>query len=544
MNFIKPGLAVVAIIFLFSCHTRQQAGLIIYHAKIYTIDSAFSTAQALAVKDGKILATGTDDDIRGAYEAPEVIDMGGQYIYPGFIDAHSHFVEYGESLFWAHLFGCTSTDEMAQRLKGFSDVHPGLTWIQGRGWDQNKFPGKAFPDNAQLNQLFPTTPVLLTRVDGHAVLANAKALELAGIHPGQTIAGGTIETRNGRLTGILIDNAERLVFRQVPELSSADAWQRLDSGQTHCFAQGLTTVSDCGVTKVEIDRLDSLQHAGKLKMRVYVMLRDNKETLDYYLPKGPYKTDLLYVKGVKAYADGALGSRGACLLAPYTDKPGWQGFLLSPLAHYDSLAARLVGTDWQLCTHAIGDSGNRMILQVYNKYLKGKNDKRWRVEHAQVINEQDFDLFGGASVIPSVQPTHATSDMYWAGERLGAVRLKGAYAYKRLLQQNGWLPLGTDFPVEDISPLKTFLAAVFRVDAEGRPAGGFQPENALSREEALRGMTIWAAKADCLEKEIGSLEAGKKADFVILDKDLLSIPAASVLQTKIISTYSSGVKIY
>lgn len=544
MNFTKPGLVVVAVIFLFSCHTRQQAGLIIYHAKVYTIDSAFSTAQALAVKDGKILATGSDDYIRGEYEAPEVIDMDGQYIYPGFIDAHSHFVEYGESLFWAHLFGCTSTGEMAQRVKSFADAHPGLAWIQGRGWDQNKFPGKTFPDNEQLSQLFPTTPVLLTRVDGHAVLANAKALELAGIHPGQTIAGGTIETKNGRLTGILIDNAERLVFRQVPELSSADAWQRLDSGQTHCFAQGLTTVSDCGVSKVEIDRLDSLQRAKKLKMRVYVMLRDDKETLDYYLPKGPYKTELLYVKGVKAYADGALGSRGACLLAPYADKPDWQGFLLSPVAHYDSLAARLVGTDWQLCTHAIGDSGNRMILQVYNKYLKGKNDKRWRVEHAQVINEQDFDLFGGASVIPSVQPTHATSDMYWAGERLGAVRLKGAYAYKRLLQQNGWLPLGTDFPVEDISPLKTFLAAVFRVDAEGKPAGGFQPENALSREETLRGMTIWAAKADCLDKEIGSLEAGKQADFVILDKDLMSIPAAEVLQTKVISTYSSGIKIY
>jgi predicted amidohydrolase YtcJ len=544
MNFIKPGLALLAAIFLFSCHPRQQADLIIYHAKIYTADSTFSSAQAIAVKDGRILATGSDDDIRGGYAAPQVIDMGGQYIYPGFIDAHSHFVEYGESLFWAHLFGCTSTEEMVRRVKAFSDAHPGLAWIQGQGWDQNKFPGKTFPDNTQLNQLFPTTPVVLTRVDGHAVLANAKALELAGVRPGQQIEGGTIETRDGRLTGILIDNAERLVFRQVPALSTAEGWQRLDSAQHRCFAQGLTTVTDPGLTKLEIDWLDSMQRAGRLKMRVYVMLRDNKETLDYYVPKGPYKTDLLYVKGVKAYADGALGSRGACLLAPYSDQPGFEGKLLSPLAHYDSLAARLVGTDWQLCTHAIGDSGNRMILQVYNKYLKGKNDKRWRVEHAQVINEQDFDLFGQASVIPSVQPTHATSDMYWAGERLGAARLKDAYAYKRLLKQNGWLPLGTDFPVEDISPLKTFLAAVFRVDATGYPAGGFQAENALSREEALRGMTIWAAKADCLEKEIGSLEAGKKADFVILDKDLMQVVAPEVLQTKIIATYSSGVKVF
>ncbi len=544
MHVTKPGLAAFAAIFFFSCQTREQAGLIIYHATIYTVDSAFGKAQALAVTDGKILATGSDEAIRRRYAAPEVIDMGGQYIYPGFVDAHSHFVEYGETLFWAGLFGCASTGEMVQRVKAFSDAHPGMAWIRGNGWDQNKFPGKTFPDNTQLNRLFPSTPVVLTRVDGHAVLANAKALELAGVHAGQSIEGGSIETKDGRLTGILIDNAERLVLGQVPALSSAEAWERLDSAQHRCFAQGLTTVTDPGLTKLEIGWLDAMQRAGRLKMRVYVMLRDNKETLDYYLPKGPYKTNLLYVKGVKAYADGALGSRGACLLEPYADKPGWQGFLLSPAAHYDSLAVRLAGTEWQLCTHAIGDSGNRMILQVYNKYLKGRNDKRWRVEHAQVIDDKDFGLFGSASVIPSVQPTHATSDMYWAGERLGPDRLKGAYAYKRLLQQNGWLPLGTDFPVEDISPLKTFLAAVFRVDATGYPAGGFEPENALSREETLRGMTCWAARADFLEKEIGSLEAGKRADFVVLDKDLMVIPATEVLQTRVISTYSAGVKVY
>ncbi len=474
-----------------------------------------------------------------------MIDAGGVlYIYQGFIDAHAHFVRYGQSLFTAALYGSTSFEEVVQRVKQFADAHPGQAWILGRGWDQNKFPGKAFPDNTLLNQLFPSTPVVLGRVDGHAVIANARALELAGVKPGQTLEGGTVETKNGRLTGILIDNAQHLVNSKVPEPSAADWDRMLDAGQKKCFAQGLTTVTDCGLDRVDVERLDSLQKAGKLKMRVYVMLSDTRENLSYYLPKGPYKTDLLYVKGVKAYADGALGSRGACLLQPYDDKPGWRGFLLRNPLHYDSLAAAVIGTDFQLCTHAIGDSANRMILQVYNKYLKGKNDRRWRIEHAQVIDSADLGLFGAASVIPSVQPTHATSDMYWAGERLGPVRIKGAYAFKQLLQQNGWIPLGTDFPVEDISPFKTFLAAVFRVDAKGFPAGGFQPENALTREEAIKGMTIWAAKADNLEKEIGSLEPGKKADFVILDKDLMEIPAAAILQTKAMATYSSGRKVY
>jgi predicted amidohydrolase YtcJ len=536
--------AIIPAAFLFSCNTKQQADLILYHGKVYTVDSAFGKAEAFAVKDGKILATGTDENIRGNYTAPQIVDADGKAIYPGFIDAHAHFVRYGQSLFTAALYGSASFEEVVQRVKQFADAHPGQAWILGRGWDQNKFPGKAFPDNTLLNKLFPSTPVVLARVDGHALIANARALELAGVKPGKTLEGGTVETKNGKLTGILIDNAQHLVNSKVPEPSAADWNTMLDAGQKNCFAQGLTTVTDCGLDRVDVERLDSLQRAGKLKMRVYVMLSDNTDNLSYYLPKGPYKTDLLYVKGVKAYADGALGSRGACLLKPYDDKPGWQGFLLRSPAHYDSLAAAVAGTDFQLCTHAIGDSANRIILQIYNKYLKGKNEKRWRIEHAQVIDPADLSLFAQGSVIPSVQPTHATSDMYWAGERLGPVRIKGAYAFKQLLQQNGWIPLGTDFPVEDISPFKTFLAAVFRVDAKGYPAGGFQQENALTREEAIRGMTIWAAKADCLEKEIGSLEPGKKADFVILDKDLMEIPAAAILLTKTVSTYSSGVKVF
>jgi predicted amidohydrolase YtcJ len=537
-------LAISASIFFGACSSKQTADLIVYNGKVYTVDSAFDTLAAFAVKDGRIAATGSDEDILKNYSATDTINAGGKAVYPGFNDAHSHFIQYGESLFSTNLFDSKSFDEVIDRVQQFVNTHPGEPWIRGWGWDQNKFPGKAFPTNEQLNKLFPNTPVFLERVDGHAAIANAKALEIAGIKPGQTIAGGTIETINGVLTGILIDNGMNSIYEKIP-FPSKDQLQRwLQAAQQNCFAQGLTTISDCGISSSAAKMIDTLQQEGKIDMRLYVLLGDDKQNYDEYLAKGPYKTDKLYIKGFKLYADGALGSRGACLLQPYNDRPGWYGFMVNTKAHYDSMAALLVNTDFQMCTHAIGDSGNREILHVYAKYLKGKNDKRWRIEHAQIINPADFNLVGAYSIIPSMQPTHATSDMYWAADRIGAERLKGGYALKQLLQQNGWLPLGTDFPVEDISPFKTFASAVFRQDAKGFPAGGFQMENALTREEAIRGMTIWAAKAQFLDKEIGSIEAGKKADFIILDNDLMKADLNGALNTKVIATYIGGKKVY
>jgi predicted amidohydrolase YtcJ len=508
------------------------------------VDSTFSVAEAFAVKDGKILAVGTNADILSRYGSKEMLDAKEAAIYPGFIDAHAHFVGYGEALFTADLFGAGTWEEAVACVKKFSDEHPNEQWIIGRGWDQNKWTGKNFPTNELLNKLFPDKPVFLSRVDGHAAIANNKALQLAGVVNGQTLTGGIVESKNGKLTGILVDNATGLVESKIPELSKEDYEKRLLAAQENCFAQGLTTITDCGLMYSDVEKIDALQKENKLNMKLFIMLSDNQQNYDRYLAKGPYKTDKMYVRGFKVYADGALGSRGACLLQPYSDKPGWSGFLLSSKAHYDSVAARLSATGFQMCTHAIGDSANREILTVYNKYLKGKNDKRWRIEHAQTVNASDFDLFGKASIIPSVQPTHATSDMYWAGDRLGAERLKGAYAYKQLLEQNGWLPLGTDFPVEDISPFKTFYAAVVRKDAKGFPAKGFQIENALTREQTIRGMTIWAAKAGFLEKETGSIEQGKKADFIILDKDLMKAPEEELLSTKVTATYADGKKVF
>ncbi len=526
-----------------SC-TSNKVTTILHHAKIYTVDSSFSVAEAMAIKDGKIVAVGTNDEINNKYQATENIDAGGKSIYPGFIDAHAHFVGYGKSLFQVDLFGTNSFEEAVDRVKAFAAAHPDLTWIQGRGWDQNRWPGKTFPTNALLNQAFPNLPVVLTRVDGHASIANQQALDLAKIVAGQSIVGGSIETKDGKLTGVLIDNADDAVYDQIPDATNDTYAMWLAAAQKNCFEQGLTTITDCGLGYDDVDAIDALQKSGKLDMRLYVMLSDNKENLSRYLKSGPLKTDKLSVNGFKVYADGALGSRGACLLAPYSDKGGWSGFLLSNLSHYDSVAKVLSASPFQMCTHAIGDSANRAILQIYNKYLQPGNDRRWRIEHAQIVNPSDFNLFGAVNIIPSVQPTHATSDMYWAEERLGKERLKGGYAFKELLQQNGWMPLGTDFPVEDISPFKTFLAAVARKDAKGYPATGFQMENALTRKEAIRGMTIWAAKASFLEKEVGSLEAGKKADFIMLDQDLMQVAEHKILTTKVTGTFVGGKKVF
>jgi len=544
MNFFA------ALLFLFaslvSYSQKIKTDLIITGATIYTVDASFSTTTAMAITNGKITATGSDKTIRDRYQSEKNIDATGQFIYPGLIDAHGHFYRYGLGLETANLYGTGSWSEVIDRLKDLvkiQQIRQG-NWILGRGWDQNDWAVKEFPTKEELDRAFPQNPVLLYRIDGHAAVANQLALDLAAVAAGQTLIGGTVEVKNGTLTGLLIDNAVDLVSSKIPSPSDIKKTALLQQAERNCFALGLTTVDDCGIEFGEALFMDSLQKAGILKMRVYAMLSDAKHNYEFLFKRGIIHTGRMHVRSFKVYADGALGSRGACLIHDYTDKPGWKGFLLSSPEHFDSVARILSGTPFQMCTHAIGDSGNRAILNIYGKYLKGKNDKRWRIEHAQVVNESDFKLFGKYNVIPSVQPTHATSDMYWASERLGNKRVQGAYAYRQLKEQNGWIPLGTDFPVEDISPFKTFLAAVFRVDSKNYPTGGFQKENALSRKDALRGMTIWAARSNFEEKEKGSLEKGKMADFVILDTDLMKASAEAVLNTKVIATYIGGEKVY
>ena len=542
MKKLLPLLA----LFLIAACTKQQdfnADLLVKNAVVYTVDAKFSVADAFVVKGGKIIAVGKDDSLENIYKAHQVIDAGGKPVYPGFIDAHSHFYEYGLGLQEVNLDATKSWDEIVDSVLSGSKRNPD-GWVIGRGWDQNKWAIKQFPNKDKLDKLFPVRPVLLSRVDGHAAIANQAALNLAGIKQGQTITGGQIETVKGKLTGILVDNAVGIVTRKIPAPTEQEIEDAFLFAQRNCFADGLTTVSDCGLPYTMVNTIAQLQHKGSLKMRMYVLLSDRPENYEYLFKRGVFKTPGLDVRGFKVYADGALGSRGACLLQPYDDQKNWKGFLLSDPKHFQEVAEKIAAKGFQMCTHCIGDSANRVILKIYASVLKGKNDHRWRIEHAQVIAPEDFHYFGDYNVIPSVQPTHATSDMRWAGARLGAKRLKSAYAYNQLLQQNGWLPLGTDFPVENISPIYTFYAAVVRQDLKGYPAGGFQTENAIGRADAIRGMTIWAAKSQFEEKEKGSIEPGKYADFVILDNDIMKVKGSELPNIKVLKTYLNGEKVY
>jgi len=520
-----------------------NADLLVKNALVYTVDKNFSVAEAFVVKGGKILAVGKADSLEAIYTAKEVLDAQGKAVYPGFIDDHSHFSAYGQSLQEVHLANTKSWDEIVDSVLVFSRRNAD-GWIIGRGWDQNKWPVKQFPSKEKLDSLFPVRPVVLHRIDGHAIIANQAALNLAGIKPGQKVAGGEIVTLNGKLTGVLVDNAVGILTHKIPVLSEHEIDSALISAQRNCFADGLTTVSDCGLPYTMVSTIAELQHKGSLKIRLYVLLSDKQENFDYLFKRGVFKTPGLNVRGFKLYADGALGSRGACLLQPYSDRKNWKGYLLSNREHYADIAAKVAAKGFQLCTHAIGDSANRMILQVYASVLKGKNDRRWRVEHAQIVNPADMHYFGDNNIIPSVQPTHATSDMNWAITRLGASRLKTAYAYQDMLKQNGWLALGTDFPVENISPIYTFYAAVVRKDLSGKPESGFQVENALSRKQALQGMTIWAARGNFEENEKGSIEPGKYADFVLLDKDIMKVNGDELPGVNVLNTYVNGEKVY
>lgn len=538
--FMKKLILLFIFLSILSCQEeKQHVDSIIINGTIYTVNENFNTAEAFAVKDGKFLEIGTTNALKEKYQADTIIDVQGKTIVPGFIDAHCHFYGLGLQQNRVDLTQTKSFDDVVKRVLDFQNERH-TAFIIGFGWDQNAWQEKAFPNNKLLNVLFPNTPVALTRIDGHAMLCNQAALDLAGITKTTKVAGGEVVLENGELTGMLIDNPMLLVSAVYPKPTKQAQIKALLEAQEICFDAGLTTVSDAGLEKDVITLIDSLQQTGDLNMRVYAMVSNHTESLEYYLSNGPIKTDRLHVKSVKVYADGALGSRGAALKTPYADKHDHFGAMAIGLEAYKALAERIEKANFQMNTHAIGDSANRVVLQTYKDVLQGKTDRRWRVEHAQVLTEGDITFFKNDNIIPSVQPTHATSDMYWSEDRLGKQRIKGAYAYKALLQTSGTLALGTDFPIENVSPFLTFYAAVARQDLEGFPKEGFQKENALTREEALKGMTIWAAYANFEDREKGSIEPGKLADFIVLDNDIMTVDLKQIPSIKVEKTFVNG----
>ena len=538
-NFFHLLFFIFLAVFVNSC--QEKVDLIVHNATVYSLGDITGKVTAFVVDEGKFIDVGGDELINN-YDAKKILDLQKLPVYPGFIDSHCHFIKLGLSLQQVDLKGTRSFEEVLNRVQDYSK-NKDLRAITGRGWDQNDWKDKSLPNKSKLDSLFPDIPVALRRIDGHALLVNQKALDMAGINEKTKIKGGTIIKNNGRLTGVLVDSPMSLVTSILPKPSLNEKIKALKNAEKIAFENGLTTVSIAGIDKDDIYLIDSLQKTGDLEIRVYAMISNNKDNMEHFLSKGPIRTDKLNVRSFKVYADGALGSRGAALKAPYSDLKSHRGEFITPKDSLERLAYMLSTTPFQMNTHAIGDDANRTILEAYNKALIFSNDPRWRIEHAQVIDTADISLFN-RKIIPSVQPTHATSDMYWAEDRIGSSRLDGAYAYKKLLDMSGRISLGTDFPVEEVSPLLTFFAAVARQDKNLYPEGGYLSKNKLSRMEALSGMTEWGAYANFEEDQKGSIEVGKVADFIILDRDIILEKESNILKTRIVATLLNGNIVY
>lgn len=550
---MKNSTAFLLVLLFVSCGNKKQSvDILFFNGIVYTIDSLNSKVEAFVVKDGIILETGSTSDLRNKYRTDKETDLHGAFVYPGFTDAHCHFLGMGKGLSELDLRGSTSWEETVMKAYAFSLQLPDTNaWLIGRGWDQNLWQNKEYPTRKNLlDSLFPNRPVVLKRVDGHAAICNAKALELAGITFLTFVEGGEVvnqiesDVLPGFVmfgmpvpTGMLIDNAVDLITSVIPAPTHDQKVTYLLAAQKECLQYGLTTIADAGMSLQDVRIIDSLQTSGVLKINVYAMLNPNAEELEFAHNNGIYQTERLHVRSFKLYADGALGSRGAMLKASYCDRNNHFGLFVTSPSVADSLCGLIYNAGFQVNTHCIGDSANKVLLSIYGKYLGGKNDKRWRIEHAQVVDPEDFKLFGAYSVIPSVQPTHATSDMGWAEHRLCNHRMKGAYAYSTLLQHAGILALGTDFPVESVNPMGTFYAAITRQDQQQKPEQGFMPEQKLTRLQAIKGMTVWAAYANFEDNEKGSIEKGKYADFIIFDKDLFTVKTADLLSLKPKQTY-------
>ena len=531
---------------------REAPDLIVLNATIYTLDSALPRAQALAVKDGRFILVGSNAQVDAiAGPQTERLETGGRVIIPGMIDAHAHLPNLGRILRTVDLRGTTSYEEVIALVKRRSEELMTKTWIVGRGWDQNDWDSREFPTHQALSAAVPRNPVYLERVDGHAALANAMALQLAGVdrRTEDPDGGKIIRDADGNPTGTLIDEARLLVASAIPPVSKRQLEAQIQAGMREANRWGLTGIHDAGVGADTVELYEELAARGQLTLRFYVMVEAGSPGLLELLGHGPriaMGDHMVWTRAVKVSADGAMGSRGAALLRDYHDDPGNRGLML---ADYDSVLtiARLaLENGFQLNVHAIGDRANRSVLDAYQEALSEYpgRDHRFRIEHAQLLAPDDIPRFAQLGVIPSMQGSHQTSDMYWVADRLGRPRLEGAYAWRSLRETGVIIPNGSDFPVEAVNPLISFHAFVTRQDADGWPEGGWFPEQRLDREDALESITVWPAYAAFMENEVGSISVGKLADFVVLDRDIMTVPPEEILGTRVLRTVVGGRSVY
>ena len=532
--------------------TLQQADLVVTNARIYTSDVNRPAAEALAVRGGRIAFVGSN---RGALALAgprtERLDLAGKTVITGMVDAHAHLLGLGQALRTVDLVGTRSYDEVIARVvERAKTARPG-EWIRGRGWDQNDWADTRFPTHTALSRAVPNNPVYLTRVDGHAALVNAKALELAQVTAAtpDPSGGRFIRDSANNPTGVLVDNAQGIVGRVIPAPSRAELREQTLAAIAEANRWGLTGIHDAGVAPEGIAVYEELAKEGHYNLRNYVMIRSSDSVLDAILQRGPQKAlydGRLWIRAIKLVADGALGSRGAALLEPYSDDPGNTGLITTPPERIKSVAVRALKAGFQVNVHAIGDRANRIVLDQFEAALREvpTADHRFRIEHAQILRYQDMPRFAELDVIPSMQGSHQTSDMYWAPNRLGPARLGGAYAWRSLLNTGVVIPNGSDFPVEAVNPLISFHSFFTRQDADNFPPGGWMPEQRTTRQEALLSITLWPAYAGFMENESGSLTAGKYADFVVLDRDIMSVAPEEVLGTRVLMTVLGGKTVY
>ena len=520
--------------------TKKDADLVVINAKIYTADDNNSIAKSIAINKGKILEV-SDKNLNDKYKTNEILDAKDKVMLPGLIDSHCHFYNLGLDQQVVDLRGTNSFDEIIDRLKIY-DLKNDSDVILGRGWDQNDWETKKFPINTLLNENFSNKLVVLERIDGHAYIVNDNALNLAGIDENTLVKGGLVLLKDNKPTGVLIDAPMSMVDQVLPEKTIDEKVKALKKAEEISFSYGLTTVDDAGLNSRIINIIDSLHKINELKIKIYAMVSVSKKNIQEFKKSGKIKTPRLNVRSFKVYGDGALGSRGAALKKPYCDDPHNYGFLRTDLKDLKYYANEIAAMGFQMNTHAIGDSTVSVLLKEYQKVLNDIKDPRWRIEHSQVVDLDEFDLYND-KILPSVQPTHATSDMYWAYDRLGK-RIEGAYAFKDLLSSSKRIALGTDFPVEKVNPFHTFYSSIERKDLNGYPENGFQVENALTREETLKGMTIWGAYFNFEEKEKGSIEKGKYADFVLIDQNIMEINPDKIPHTKVLKTFVNGELVY